>query len=79
MFDQRDLSLKIVQAKGDYLWTVKDNQEGLREDIDVLFQPHRMSFLSGTLVFRIFVGFSASAPEIPPQSKRRIRAVVLAT
>ncbi|GAC1397769.1 MAG: hypothetical protein NVSMB49_04190 [Ktedonobacteraceae bacterium] len=28
MFDQRDLSLKIVQAQGDYLWTVKDNQEG---------------------------------------------------
>lgn len=40
MFDQRDLSLKIVQAKGDYLWTIKDNQEGLREDIEVLFQPH---------------------------------------
>lgn len=41
MFDQRDLSLKIVQAKGDYLWTVKGNQEGLREDIAVLFQPQR--------------------------------------
>ena len=41
MFDQRDLSLRIVQAKGDYLWTVKDNQEGLREEIEVLFQPHR--------------------------------------
>src|SRR5260370_23876471 len=27
----------------------------------------------------MFVGFSASAPEIPPQSKRRIRAVVRAT
>jgi len=22
MFDQRDLSIQIVQAKGDYLWTV---------------------------------------------------------
>ena len=41
MLDQRKLSLQIVQANGDYLWTVKDNQEGLREDIDVLFQPHR--------------------------------------
>ncbi len=41
MFDQRALSIQIVQAKGDYLWTVKDNQEGLREDIEVLFQPHR--------------------------------------
>src|SRR5258708_15004409 len=41
MFDQRELSMQIVQAKGDYLWTVKDNQQGLREDIEVLFQPHR--------------------------------------
>jgi predicted transposase YbfD/YdcC len=46
MLDQRKLSLQIVQANGDYLWTVKDNQEGLREDIDVLFQPHRQ--LAGT-------------------------------
>jgi predicted transposase YbfD/YdcC len=41
MFDQRALSSQIVRAKGDYLWTVKDNQEGLREEIEVLFQPHR--------------------------------------
>lgn len=41
MFDQRALSVQIVQAQGDYLWTVKDNQEGLREDIEVLFQPQR--------------------------------------
>lgn len=46
MFDQRNLSIQIVQAKGDYLWTVKDNQEGLREDIEVLFQPSRK--LAGT-------------------------------
>jgi hypothetical protein len=36
----------LSQAKGDYLWTVKDNQIGLREDIEVLFQPHRK--LAGT-------------------------------
>jgi predicted transposase YbfD/YdcC len=41
MFDQRELSMKIVEAKGDYLWTVKGNQEGLLEDIEVLFQPQR--------------------------------------
>ncbi|MGB8343655.1 MAG: ISAs1 family transposase [Ktedonobacteraceae bacterium] len=41
MFDQRALSIQIVQATGDYLWMVKDNQEGLREEIAVLFQPHR--------------------------------------
>jgi transposase len=38
-----------------------------------------LSCLSGTLVFRIVVGFSASVLEIPPQSKRRILAVVRAT
>lgn len=46
MFDQRQLSSQIVQANGDYLWIVKDNQEGLREEIEVLFQPHRK--LAGT-------------------------------
>jgi len=46
MFEQRALSLQIVQAQGDDLWTVKDTQEGLREDSDVLFQPHRK--LAGT-------------------------------
>jgi len=46
MFDQRELSIQMVQAKGDYLWMVKDNQEGLREEIEVLFQPHRK--LAGT-------------------------------
>ncbi len=46
MFDQRALSSQIVRAKGDYLWIVKDNQEGLREEIEVLFQPHRK--LAGT-------------------------------
>ena len=49
MFDQRALSMQIVQAKGDYLWTVKDNQEGLREDIDVLFQPQRKRAGTSTL------------------------------
>jgi predicted transposase YbfD/YdcC len=46
MFDQRELSIQIVQANGDYLWIVKDNQAGLREEIEVLFQPHRK--LAGT-------------------------------
>ena len=41
MFDRRALSLKIVQAHGDYLWTVKENEKGFYQDIEVLFQPHR--------------------------------------
>src|SRR5438132_1924775 len=41
MFDRRSLSLKVVQAHGDYLWTVKDNEATLSQDIEVLFQPYR--------------------------------------
>ena len=41
MFDRRSLSSKIVQAHGDYLWIVKDNEVTARQDIEDLFQPHR--------------------------------------
>jgi len=39
MFTQRNLSAQIVEAGGDYIWFVKDNQPGLREAIATLFQP----------------------------------------
>ena len=32
MFTQRALSIQIVEAEGDYLWMVKDNQPTLREE-----------------------------------------------
>jgi predicted transposase YbfD/YdcC len=35
---QRTLSTLIVEAGGDYLWTVKDNQPQLRRDVEQLFQ-----------------------------------------
>lgn len=35
---QRTLSKVIVEAGGDYLWTVKDNQPQLRRDIEQLFE-----------------------------------------
>ncbi len=38
MFAQRALSLLIVNAGGDYVWTVKDNQAQLKADIEQLFQ-----------------------------------------
>ncbi len=38
MFAQRALSLLIVNAGGDYVWTVKDNQSQLKADIEQLFQ-----------------------------------------
>ncbi len=46
MQTQRDLSIQIVEAGGDYLWFVKDNQPTLRADIEQLFQP--MPPLPGT-------------------------------
>ncbi len=36
---QRTLSVQIVTAEGDYVWTVKENQEGLYQDIARLFAP----------------------------------------
>lgn len=41
MFAQRNLSIQIVEAGGDYLWTVKGNQETLRDEIAWLFAPLR--------------------------------------
>ncbi len=39
LYAQRELSEQVVQAGGDYIWSVKDNQPRLREDIEQLFQP----------------------------------------
>lgn len=54
MFAQRELSLQIVELGGDYIWTVKDNQSTLRQDIELLFQPEKTvkGFSQGTKDFR---------------------------
>jgi predicted transposase YbfD/YdcC len=54
MFAQRELSLPIVELGGDYIWTVKDNQSALRQDIELLFQPEQTvkGFSPGTKDFR---------------------------
>jgi predicted transposase YbfD/YdcC len=39
MLAQRELSAQIVAAGGDYVWTVKGNQDRLEEDIALLFAP----------------------------------------
>jgi hypothetical protein len=39
MFTQRALGIQIVEAEGDYLWMVKDNQPTLRDAIALLFEP----------------------------------------
>ena len=47
VFAQRALSLLIVTAGGDYVWTVKDNQSQLKTDIEQLFdnqQPQGPGF-----------------------------------
>jgi predicted transposase YbfD/YdcC len=36
---QRELSLQIVQADGEYIWIIKDNQPETRQDIERLFAP----------------------------------------
>jgi predicted transposase YbfD/YdcC len=41
MFTQRALSVQILAAGGDYLWTVKTNQRQLHEDIALAFAPLR--------------------------------------
>jgi predicted transposase YbfD/YdcC len=37
LLTQRDLSVQIVEAEGDYIWFVKDNQPELCQDIETLF------------------------------------------
>jgi predicted transposase YbfD/YdcC len=39
MFTQRQLSQQIVDAEGDYVWIVKENQPGLYHMIERLFTP----------------------------------------
>lgn len=54
MFAQRELSLQIVQMGGNYIWTVKENQSRLKQDIELLFQPEQTvkGFSRGTKDFR---------------------------
>lgn len=46
MQTQRALSTQIVEAGGDYLWFVKENQPALHADIELLFTP--LAVLPGT-------------------------------
>jgi hypothetical protein len=39
IFASRKLSLKILQAKGDYLWIIKEKQMQRYQDIQTLFEP----------------------------------------
>ncbi|MYC36161.1 MAG: hypothetical protein F4X66_04520 [Chloroflexi bacterium] len=37
LYCQRDLSLRVLEQGGDYFWTLKDNQPGMREAVSLLF------------------------------------------
>jgi predicted transposase YbfD/YdcC len=39
MYTQRELSIQIVEAGGDYCWIVKENQKTLYDDLRLLFGP----------------------------------------
>lgn len=41
MQTQRKLSIQIVEAEGEYVWVVKDNQPNTREAIERLFAPEQ--------------------------------------
>jgi predicted transposase YbfD/YdcC len=39
LLTQRDLSVQILEARGDYIWLVKGNHPQLRQDIEAVFEP----------------------------------------
>lgn len=41
MHTQRQLSIQIVEAEGDFVWIVKDNQPNTRQAIELLFAPEQ--------------------------------------
>ncbi len=40
---QRELSVAMVEGGGAYVWTVKDSQGQLKQDIETLFEPELCS------------------------------------
>ena len=49
LYTQRPVSTQIVEASGDYVWLVKDNQPELRDDIEQLFLPELNAFGTAAL------------------------------
>lgn len=41
LFTQRNLSVQVLARGGHYLWPVKDNQQRLRQDVELFFVPPR--------------------------------------
>jgi predicted transposase YbfD/YdcC len=38
LYCQRELSLRVLEQGGDYLWALKDNQPGVKEAVSLLFE-----------------------------------------
>jgi len=55
MFAQRNLSRQIVEAQGDYLWIVKENQPRLYDDLVLLFGPQPVPLPGTSLIPDDFV------------------------
>lgn len=41
MFTQRDISVQVLGQGGDYIWTLKENQPTLKDDVSRFFRPPR--------------------------------------
>lgn len=43
MFTQREISVQVLSQGGNYIWTLKDNQPTLKDDVAQFFQPPRQA------------------------------------
>jgi hypothetical protein len=78
IFASRKLSLKILQAKGDYLWMIKENQVQMFRDIEALFepQPSRPGWSAPPMDFRSATSFGKGHGRL---ERRRITVSSLLT
>jgi hypothetical protein len=76
IFASRKLSLKILQAKGDYLWMIKENQIQMYQDLQTLFepQPSRPSWSAPPMDFRSSTSFDKGHGRL---ERRRITVSIL--
>jgi hypothetical protein len=54
MLAQKTLSRQVVEAGGDYLWTIKDNHPSLRAEIETHFTAPRMPAFAASEDFRTY-------------------------
>ena len=52
LYAQRGLSLRVLEQGGDYFWTLKDNQPGVKEAVSLLFKTGPSIWAKWTGVLR---------------------------